>query len=61
MKQYIKPTIEDYDMAPVSILEGSVTVKTKVGISDFFTDHKDWASETNPETNQQERKYTFWE
>lgn len=59
MKKYIKPDIEDLDMAPVSILEGSVKVKGKIGVSTFFTDEDDW--ETVEENGQKKKKYNFWD
>ena len=58
MKRYIKPALKGYDMAPVSILEGSSTeVKARIGISTFFTDDDDWSKDENTG----EKKYNFWE
>jgi len=61
MKKYSKPTIACFDMAPVSILEGSVKIKGKIGVSSFFTDNDDWEKTTNEETGTSQRTYTFWE
>ena len=57
MKKYVKPELRDYDMAPVSIMEGSVTFKGKICVSTFFTDEDDRRSDE--ETGQ--KKYNFWE
>lgn len=57
MKKYVKPALKGYDMTPVSIMEGSVTVKGKIGVSTFFTDEDDWSTDEN--TGQ--KKYDFWE
>lgn len=57
MKKYIKPALKGYDMTPVSILEGSIKVKAKIGISTFFTDDDDWSKDE--QTGQ--KKYNFWE
>lgn len=60
MKKYIKPTIAQFDMAPVSIMEGSVSMKSKAGISSFFTDTDDWSTETDNSGNTSS-SYNFWE
>ena len=60
MKKYISPTIKGYDMAPVSIMEGSLEVKGRIGISTFYTDENDWTSETDSQGNTSS-KYSFWE
>jgi len=60
MKQYKKPTFASFDMAPVSILEGSVKIKGKVGISSFFTDRDDWETTTDSNGNARST-YSFWE
>ena len=57
MKRYIKPALKGYDMAPVSILEGSTEVKARIDISTFFTDDDDWSKDENTG----EKKYNFWE
>ena len=59
MKKYQRPTVSFYDMAPVSIMEGSVAVKGKIGISSFFTDEDDWTTEQTSTGNR--RKYSFWD
>ncbi len=60
MKKYIKPAIASFDMAPTSILEGSVTIKGKIGVSSFFTDRDDWEA-TSDESGNTTTKYNFWE
>ena len=60
MKKYIKPALKGYDMAPVSILEGSLKVKGKIGVSSFRTDEDDWTAEETS-TGQTRSKYNFWE
>ncbi|MBQ0058044.1 MAG: hypothetical protein KBT20_10355 [Bacteroidales bacterium] len=54
MKQYIKPEITFYDVAPVSILEGSVVInkkmQRKIGVSAFSTDADDWTVEGDSKT-----------
>lgn len=61
MKKYIKPSMTNYDMTPTSILEGSVTIKGKIGISSFFTDNDDWEVKEDESTGQKTREYQFWE
>ena len=60
MKKYISPTIKSYDMAPVGIMQGSLEVKGRIGISTFYTDEDDWTTETNSQ-GEQSSKYNFWE
>ena len=60
MKKYISPTIKGYDMAPVSIMEGSMEVKSRIGISTFYTDENDWTTEENAQ-GEKTSKYSFWE
>lgn len=58
MKKYIKPAISLYDVAPTSIMAGSVKIrKARVGISSFFTDDNDW--ETDDSGNK--TNYNFWD
>jgi len=59
-KNYIKPALKPYDMAPLSILEGSVSVSARIGISSFRTDDDDWTNETDGSGNTT-RQYNFWE
>jgi hypothetical protein len=60
MKKYITPKVWSYDMGPSSILQGSLAVKGKIGISSFRTDEDDWFTEESSDgTNKS--KYSFWE
>ena len=47
-------------MAPVGIMQGSLEVKGRIGISTFYTDEDDWTTETNSQ-GEQSSKYNFWE
>ena len=47
-------------MAPVSIMEGSMEVKGRIGISTFYTDENDWTTEENAQ-GEKTSKYSFWE
>ncbi|MCR5394553.1 MAG: hypothetical protein K6E86_04095 [Bacteroidales bacterium] len=60
MKKYITPELRTYDMAPTNILQGSLKVKAKVGISSFRTDEDDWTTEESSDGTTKS-KYNFWE
>lgn len=47
-------------MAPTNILQGSLKVKAKVGISSFRTDEDDWTTEESSDGTTKS-KYNFWE
>lgn len=56
-KSYIKPEMKQYEMLPLSIMSGSVTLKpdTKIAVSSFFTDDADWSTDSNGN-----KSYNFW-
>lgn len=54
-KNYIKPEMAPYEMAPISIMQGSVTVRNRVGISSFRTDDGWWSDGQQGSGN-----YSFW-
>lgn len=56
-KNYIKPEMAPYEMAPISIMQGSVTVRNRVGISSFRTDDSWW---NDGQGGNQGRSYSFW-
>lgn len=56
-KNYIKPEMAPYEMAPLSIMQGSVTVRNRVGISSFRTDDSWWS---DGQGGNQSGNYSFW-
>ena len=57
-KTYIKPAISGREVGPVVIMAGSVTVKTRIGISSFRTDTDNWDTD---DTDKTKKSYNFWD
>ena len=60
-KTYIKPAISGREVGPVVIMAGSVTVKTRIGISSFRTDTNDWYNDGTDADDNQKKSYKFWD
>jgi len=61
-KIYVKPALKPYDMASMNIMSGSVSMRTRIGLSSFHTDNDDWATEeeTTESGTTSTRRYNFW-
>lgn len=59
-KNYVKPVLKPYEMASPNIMSGSVSVRTRIGLSSFHTDEDDWTAEEDDASGTTTRKYNFW-